>query len=269
MNKRQISCIIVLYNMNYKDSYTFKYLLECPEYKQGIIDIVAVDNSVRSYHNSDVDNLERVIYVSMNGNKGLSKAYNAGLDAIEKNYGLDNRMIVILDDDTEMGKDYFKEVIKASGDAIHSIFLPIVKDQTGYLSPSFMFKYKCKRCYDLDDITDENICGINSGMAIKGELFKNYRYNEDMFLDYIDHNFLRDMKRKHIGIRVLDVELHQNFSSDTDTYKQAKHRLKIFKKDIRVYYSHGFMEYMTYCYVMVRRKLSLLRKYKRIGIFFI
>lgn len=269
MNNPLFKCIVVLYNTHYTDSNTLKFLFDCPEYKENQVKIYVVDNSTRDYKNEDIVKLHNIHYLTMKGNVGLSKAYNAAIDLIKKEEK-EESMIIILDDDTTLGTDYFSKLSEEIQDKNYSIFLPIVLDQRGVLSPSLMYESsRCRRCESLDQLNDENICGINSGMAIRSTLFDGYRYNEAIFLDFVDHNFLRDMKRKGKRIKVIDSKFYQNFSSNTDNYEQSLNRFKIFKKDIKVFYSHSAKEKMIFHYVILRRKAELLRKFRHIGILFV
>ena len=43
----------------------------------------------------------------------------------------------------------------------------------------------CHRADDIKAIKQDELCGINSGMVIRKDIFKDYRYNEDIFLDYV------------------------------------------------------------------------------------
>lgn len=39
----------------------------------------------------------------------------------------------------------------------------------------------CHRADDIKAIKQDELCGINSGMVIRKDTFKDYRYNEDIF----------------------------------------------------------------------------------------
>lgn len=46
-------------------------------------------------------------------------------------------------------------------------------------------------------LNNENMSAINSGMIIKSEIFRDYQYDENMFLDFVDHDFMRTMKNRN------------------------------------------------------------------------
>lgn len=258
----KFKCIVVFYNVNYKDSPSYVDLLKTDIYKEGRMEIVCVDNSVRDFENQELSFKPNHHYISMEGNKGLSKAYNAAINYLMEQDG-QNDLFVLMDDDTHIGNDYFAKMEEAFQNEC-DIFLPVVYDQQGILSPSIMRKYRCRRCKSLKQIRANNICGINSGMAIRKHVFEEYRYDERIFLDYVDHRFIRDMKRMKKKICIVDTMLHQNFSAITDSYEQTITRFQIFKKDIKVFYSEGIINKLVYCYIILRRKLGIAIKFKKI-----
>ncbi len=263
----RFKCILVLYNINYHQSKTFNDLVNTEYFHHNRIDIIVVDNSTADYQNSTVENMENIHYISMDGNVGLSKAYNQALNYITNKEG---HLIVLLDDDTHITNQYFQDIEKAYINQKADIYLPIIYDQEGsLLSPSMMMTYRCLRAKTLDEINDTNICGINTGMAIKGEIFNSYRYNENLFLDFVDHNFIRDMKEQNRKIVYVNTKLEQNFSLLEDDYKSSLKRFRIAKKDIHEYYNHrGFIAKCVYYYTIMRRKMKNYQQFKNLRIFF-
>lgn len=259
----KFECIVVLYNVNYKESVSYMNLIQTDCYKAGNIEIICVDNSVSDFANDELMSFKNHFYINMHGNQGLPKAYNAAIEYLMQKGKDAERLIVLLDDDTHIGDEYFEKMEKAWAMG-YDIYLPIVKDQEGILSPSIMKAYRCRRCSSLEQINETNICGINSGMAIRHSVFKNYRYNEEMFLDYVDHYFIRDMKQFGKKIMIVPTVLQQNFSSTTDSYEQTIKRFEIFKKDIKVFYSRNVMDRIIYLYIVLRRKTGILLKFKKI-----
>lgn len=259
----QFLCLIVIYNKNYQLSASVKSLLGCDAYQKGEVTAVLLDNSTRDEHNESITSYKNFHYLSLHGNYGLSKAYNAGLNLFKKT--IKNYAVVLFDDDTTFDSTYFATMSKAYGEA--DIYLPIIYDQNKQLlSPSIMTKYRCVLASYLDEITPENINGINTGMMIKGVIFKDYQYDESYFLDYVDHHFIRDMKKKHKSIIYVNTILHQDYSLENPDYKKAMKRFEISKKDIYNYYRNGFINHCVYHYLMLRRKFKYLKMYKHISI---
>lgn len=250
--------IIVIYNKNVSNSLTYQCLK-----KQDNLQIIVCDNSTKDFDNKKFVENDGFYYVNMHENAGLSKAYNAALDVISSINEDMKGYVSLFDDDTFIPDIYFLKLRSEIRTKKSDIFLPIVKDEVGILSPSVMKKYYCHRAPEnIWSVKQDELCGINSGMAIRLKIFKKYRYNENIFLDYVDHNFLRDMRKRHRRVSIMDVEIQQTFSSNVRDKEKELIRFKIFKKDINEFYRKGFWNQFFFYYVITRRKMQLTRKYR-------
>ncbi|WP_279166997.1 glycosyltransferase [Thomasclavelia cocleata] len=241
--------ILVIYNKNYHDSKTIQDLNQIKDLDKK--NIIVVDNSTKDYNNQNIIKEYGYQYISMNGNKGLPKAYNQGLNKIDKNANL----VCLFDDDTAVEKIYFDTALNYINGEEADVYIPVVKDQLGMLSPLIMKNLYCHRVKNIDVLNNENISAINSGMIIKSEVFKNYKYDENLFLDFVDHDFMKSMKKQNRNIVIMKNNmLIQDFSLVSDSGKKAKIRFKILKKDLKYFYrNHPFYYY----YVIIRRKLGM------------
>lgn len=218
--------VTVIYNRSLRDSVSFSTLKDTGG------EIFVCDNSTKDMGNAEFKG-ENVHVLSMGGNVGLSKAYNRALDALAGKSGY----VCLFDDDTAVPADYFsfmeKEIEKTGAD----VLLPTVFDERGYMSPCKINGVVASAVSNLDELTAENISGINSGMAVNLEVFQNYRYDENYFLDFIDHKFLSDMKKQNRKITAArSVELKQSFSAnDFGDIRAARRRFSIFKKDYTLF----------------------------------
>ena len=259
MDKVDIYAIMVIYNKKLGKSRTYECL------KGQGIKIVVCDNSTGDYDNEAAAKLDGVGYVSMEGNKGLACAYNEGLDFIHREYTVTDRDYVCLfDDDTYVPDEYFDLVRQSSED----ILLPVVTDGRSIMSPVLMKKDIVKRIESKAKIfeTDSRLLsGINSGMAVCAGVFEKYRYRREMFLDYIDHIFIRHMRECEKYPKVLDVELVQRFSAIDDDKKAAVARFVIQKKDLKIFYKDNKAGYY---YVVIRKHIKLALKYKDLRLLF-
>lgn len=250
--------IIVVYNKSVDNSTTYKCLKEV-----GNIYVVVCDNSTKKFDNKEKVERDGYTYIDMHGNCGLSKAYNRALDRIKMDNPKMEGYVMLFDDDTFIPADYFEKMSQVIESGRADIYLPIVEDEVGILSPSIMKKYYCHRApSDVWSIKKDELCGINSGMVIRLAVFRKYRYDEGIFLDYVDHNFLRDMRKYKRKVEIVDTRIKQTFSSNTDPKEKAMVRFKIFKKDINRFYAHGFWNRFFFYYVITRRKMQLTRKYR-------
>lgn len=188
-------------------------------------------------------------------------AASGGLQSYEGDALNKSGLLCLFDDDTFLPNDYFDELLKENLSA--DIFLPIVCDEVGILSPCKFSGLRVERIKELSELNDKNITGINSGMAISLEVFKDYRYNENYFLDYIDHDFLRTMKLKNKKIKVLNTKLNQRFSrSEEINFESSLKRFKIFKCDFKYFYRENFKSKIFANISLLKRVSYLTLKFK-------
>lgn len=242
--------IIVVYNKSCRDSISYRRANE------HTLNIIVLDNSTSDYGNLEIVKNDNNIYINMGGNKGLSKAYNAALDVIDK----ENKYVCLFDDDTDMGDNYFELVLNYVNETNGDILLPIVKTSTRILSPCQFRKKRAVEIKSLDELASKPISAINSGMVIKSEIYSRYRYNERIFLDYLDHDFMRDMNKQKKNIIVMEKNiLLQDFSMESNTLEASYNRLCILNHDLKEYYKDNFIMYL---YQIIAYKLVMIKKYK-------
>lgn len=254
----EIWAVIVIYNTKCPDSVTCRSLLD--EKKKNVL---VVDNSTSDMGNDCFCRAHGWDYISMGGNKGIAKAYNCALRRLKETAGT----IVWLDDDTQINSSYFTKL----NDALeqykeYSIFLPIVNSEIGIMSPCFIKNQLVRPIKDIRKLSQETITGINAGMAVRAEIYRDYRYDERYMVDYVDHAFLRDMKQRNIKIKIIDAQLTQSFSGRTDNKENSIIRFKIFKSDFRLFCSQRPADIFAYYYTVLRRKAYLTIHFKDITI---
>lgn len=248
--------IMVIYNRFLNETRAFRQLVHSG------ITLIVCDNSTNNMNNGQTAEQNGAVYLSMHGNQGLSKAYNRAiayiLDVFQPQ---DDDRVCLFDDDTFIPAEYFDRMREQNGD----ILLPIVKDTKGIMSPvqlksRIVTRFKNKEAV----LAAKRTClsGINSGMAVRVKIFRDFRYNEEMFLDYIDHMFIMDMREKNIYPHVLDVELSQKFSAVEDDKETARRRFKMQKRDLRLFYENAQVRYW---YVVLKKHLKLALKYRDLG----
>lgn len=175
------------------------------------------------------------VYYNKYNNPGLSYAYNAGAEFAKKN---NFSWIVLLDQDTTLPinfcDEYNKSIIKGN-----NIFLkvPIILiGDNKILSPS---KYIGYRSYLYDKIEKgiKKLKGhsfINTGMLIDIDFYtKTGGYNEEIKLDFTDHDFVYNCNKFTEKFEVMDIKLNQDFSSLTNTKEQAVKRYNVYLVDLK------------------------------------
>lgn len=255
MQSIDIYAVVVIYNAKCENSKTCNSLLSA----EGVR-VLVMDNSTSDFGNSEFCKEKGWEYYSMGGNMGLSKAYNRALDALEGKKGV----VVWFDDDTTISEDYFEKLKKSLEDNPDGkIFVPKIYDERGLLSPCAIDVYHVKRVSDSESFEGDGLTAINTGMACKLQVFDGYRYDEEYFLDYIDHAFLRDCRERGITVCVFDAKLKQRFSDNShDNLEGDKARFRIFAHDFSRFCRRN-LRGRVYCFfALLARSVKLSLIYK-------
>ncbi|MBN2922486.1 MAG: glycosyltransferase [Lactobacillus sp.] len=204
--KSNIVAVIVIYNKKVEDSITCKNILNNSDNSLGML---VVDNSTSDFGNKAYCSKKNIDYISMDGNKGLSKAYNAAVDVCKE-----KDAIILFDDDTEVTEEYFEKLDDALT-IYHDvdIFAPIIYGQDGVIySPN---EYNFMRSNFIkspnQEVSQKKFNAIASCLAIRMRVFDNYRFNEKLFVDQVDQNFFYDQRKKNAKFQKIDVKILQNF----------------------------------------------------------
>lgn len=267
-------CILVIYNLQCNESPSFSYLATKQHYNN--IRLIVCDNSTIAEikkHNELFCKRLDLTYIDMNGNAGLSKAYNSALKTIEP-----GKWVVIFDQDTEISDEYFlrlEESINTYADI--SLHVPFIYSKTNKsrMSPrrstNSITRKIIRRIFGKKGLIHSSgvyrdITAINTGMVINRDVFyKTGLYNEDLFLDYVDHFFIREYKKYFTGIAVFDCNLYQEYSrhNNNDSSADLK-RFLHFKHDFYVFCKHNLLGRLLGSIVIICRSLELTYLYKDI-----
>ena len=253
-------CLVVVYNKKIKDSCT----MSCIESNLKKIDkakVIVFDNSTADYKNREYSEKLGYKYFGFMKNFGLSKAYNY---AIKNAKIKDEDYIMVLDDDTEVSEEYFDKVLKAIRDEKGDILLPIVKAGDQIISPVIMRPHKkVKPIVSIYKSDKKWLTAINSGMVVRREVYNSVMYSEDIFLDYVDHDFMLRIRDTGFRIEILDTELKQNYSrNEKVTLEKALARFRIFKNDYKVF-SLKHKEYARYKRSLLKYAIKECLRYKK------
>ena len=263
-----IAIVVVNYNQLLENSSIFQSNITC----NGNI-IFVVDNStnieIQKQNEAYSENRRDVIYLSLKQNLGISKAYNLAIQEIRKK---DFQYILLLDADTKIAAEYLEEINSVIEKENVDLILPIIKTKSGaIMSPckrggfGFYTNYKT-----IDEIqTDNTLSAINSGMCISRKIWDTYQYDESLFLDYVDHQFMIDVWQRGNKVFILkNVEFIQDFSAESDDLKKAKFRYSIQMRDIKYYLEKN--NYPRWCIWIheIKRKIRIFLRCKSIEVFF-
>ena len=258
-NRTDIATIVVVYNTFCGDSSTCQSLSAL---ERGNVRVVVYDNSTRDYGNQKYCSEKRWDYLGGKGNKGLSVAYNRAIEQLKQD-GFSG-IVCLFDDDTHLDPSYFDAVEQADWTK-HNIYVPFIFSSGQLISPCIGKKYfaDCSTFGDEQEARDyagKDLSAINSAMALKISLFDNYQYDENLFLECIDHNFLMDMKAKGESIGFLDYRCQHELSAHERPKKEAAlARFRIYAKDY-CYLLRGYP--WQYLKIVGYRTQYLVRKYR-------
>ncbi len=257
-----IYAAIVVYNKKCTDSVTIQCLQKWTNLKT--LHVVVFDNSTSDFGNEEFCTKNEYSYLTYHENKGLSFAYNRIIESLNAD---SNDYLLILDDDTELTEAYLAEILYCEKSEIN---LPIVRSKIdGHIfSPSVMKStVRSIAIESAAELEGKRITAINSGMVIKASVFNTIKYNEKLFLDYVDHDFMEQANDNDFRIKILNTPIVQNISRQNITNSSsARHRLEIYGKDYkrycfkhrkRMYYYASFLK-TTIIYCMQARTVSFI-----------
>lgn len=205
MAGERITAAVVVYNKDISESITCQNIKNIDD----SIDVFVLDNSTTANNNATYCKLNGIRYLSMNGNKGLSKAYNAAVDNSKS-----SDVIVLFDDDTEITAEYFDKLkIALEENPETDIFAPIIKGQDGVIySPNEFNFLKNHFISSPDQVVSQNAFNaIASCLAIRMRVFDDYRFNEKLFVDQVDQFFFCEQRSLGRKFGVIKVEILQHF----------------------------------------------------------
>lgn len=256
---KTVTAVVVAYNIHCADSPTCRALEAVPD-----IPVVIYDNSTKDMDNRAYCEDRGWCYLGGDGNVGLSKAYNTAIDHIKRHAPTDR--ICLFDDDTELDARYF-EALDVADDG--QILVPLIFSAGQLISPCRIDTDHRVHTFDdaqaALDYEGKDLSAINSCMAIDLSIFDEYRYNENIFLDGIDHHFMLDMHPRGVSVSVFDYHCNHAFSGYERPSKQAALiRFGIYAKDYAYILRHNRRAYRR---LVGKRALHLTLTYRSLLFF--
>lgn len=236
--------VVVIYNTNVNESITLSNLQKITGYQ---INMLVVDNSTRDMGNEGICKKRGWTYISMNGNAGLSKAYNKALDYIKE--CTTKGIVIWFDDDTNVTQEYFDTLdADVTKHTEIDIFVPIIQGQDGrFWSPNEYHYLRNKQLKSKNQTIKANrFNAINSCTAVRISIYQNYRYSEKLFLDQVDHQFFEDQRTLGRKFKKMNVIIHHNFSirSKMDSIDKVKIRYSIMIPDFLIFCNKSIPRYL-------------------------
>ncbi len=228
--------VIVVYNVELKKSRTLQRLFLLQSNTPEFPEILVYDNSLRAKYTE-----EYAPYITHYkhdpDNSGVAGAYNYAL-AFCKNRNYE--WLILLDQDTDITQNYFDQVRKSIQKYPEAnLFCPIVRSDRSIISPTWFIAEKTVAPAKVRAglVKSKYHTIINSGIVIQvNELEALEGYDVDLYLDFSDHYFFRQYKKRNKFFVVIDCEIVHNFSSDTDkTFDTVYTRFKLYCSSAFVY----------------------------------
>lgn len=258
MTNTRLAAIVVIYNQTCAQSLTCQNLLTMEE---NAPQVIVFDNSTRDFGNRVFCREVGWVYLGGEGNLGLSKAYNACIDYLKaQDFG---GFVCLFDDDTVVTAEYFRALQSAIA-AGGQLFVPLIYAGGRLLSPCRITPSHKAILFSGEETAlsyqGQDLSAINSAMAMDIALFRDYRYDENIFLDGIDHTHLQKMAEKGIRPTVLNVRFDHEFSGDEKpTRESAVFRFRLFARDYAYIFRRNKRRYW---FLVGKRALHLTLQYK-------
>lgn len=247
---KEILVVIVLYKSIIRETITYQTLIS----RYCDIALYVYDNSPHSQSLS----ISNAIYVHDSQNRGVSVAYNSAcLYAKENGYD----WILLLDQDTNFANISIEDYIYAiSTHPEIKIFAPKVKTGDKYMSPIKVWNHLAvlQKSVPSGFVQLSRYSIINSGMCINVDAMMDCGgYNDAVFLDYSDHEFIRRFRNLYTTAFILDKEIYQDFSVVSDDKESTILRYQFFCKSISRCMRTGISDNFWYFVLILKRGLSI------------
>lgn len=253
--------IVAIYNVNIHKVPVIKSMIN----KENINLILCDNSTVYEIINKNKEAIQdlkektnvNINYISMNGNAGLSHAYNEGLSFAKGD------VVCIFDDDTLPSDTFLIEMQKAIRANGKGIYLPYIYSNDILLSPLKSVGPAIIRCKDPAQVKMNHLYAFNTGMTITRDIFSKLRFDDRLFVDNVDHAFCRDAHKQDLNFHIVPaVKLQQNYSVETDDKDKAIIRFKTRKNDIHIYYNNSLINRVYANGYLFYRALRSAIKYK-------
>lgn len=258
--------VVVLYQMRLEHGNAFKTIVR----PNSELSLYIFDNSPQPQHDQSEFG-SNVYYIHDGSNPGLSYAYNRAAEYGEQ---IGAQWLLLLDQDTYFPEDIINKYLRAIAESPDvKLFAPLMQIAGGrYISPVkygifSMRAHKNKICGVLDS---SRFGVINSGMFVNIDSFEAVGgYNEKVWLDHSDYEFLRRYSSKYDKLFVLDVVCHQEFSNEVQTKEQKLARFAIFCDCLRQCEYTSASGKIRRFVTIHKRSLSLMIRLRSLKPFFI
>lgn len=261
MDETKILICVVLFNQDIEDCNSYKTLLK------GYNDVIVIDNSTIDINNNrNISDYNNWKYLRYPNNPGLSFAYNAAAKYAKEN---GYNWMMLSDQDTCFEKcivDNYKSLCKTTNNIY--LFCPrVILSDKYLLSPVKLNHYFPKISKNIIPgnivINPQKFAIINSGMLISIEAFyKVGGYNENVFLDFSDFQFIEKFGYYFDKVYVSDSICIQEFSNQVEDIGNKLNRFKLFCRSLKHFQCNKKRDKVLLYLVVLKRAISLSKQFK-------
>lgn len=220
---------IVIYNQQLENSISYKTICTSLRALNKKCTLFVYDNSGFKQDIAVDSDCFEIIYKHNPKNEGISKAYNESAVLAEK---LEKKWLFFIDQDSEFPTDYIQTLeiaIKENNNI--NLFAPILKSGSIIVSPCWVFWEKGKMMKSpkpgIQNMVNKSY--INSGLCVSLNAFKEVGgYNNFIRLDFSDHYFIKQFKKKFKKMYLIDTEVKHSLSTFSDSYDSQLNRFKFY-----------------------------------------
>jgi glycosyltransferase involved in cell wall biosynthesis len=270
--------LVVIYNRSCSESTSIASLGVSPA-----LSVLVVDNSTDEAYrqlNGQFCTLNHYQYLAMNGNVGLPAAYQAGLRLLAPSVDY----IMLLDDDTQVPAGCFEilrnRIVSDSSSALSNrpaeIWLPLVFDQKGLLSPCRRRSCLFFRLKQPPEQFSGKMSAINSGMVLRSSLVLESQppgqegeplFARELFLDCVDHLFILKQQALGRSFAIYPARFQQSLfelesAGQPGQAGRALNRFKIYSKDFRAFCRAGSLNLIVANLYLLFRAIKLSLRYR-------
>ncbi|AYL57366.1 glycosyltransferase [Citrobacter freundii] len=258
--------IIVLYKCSLSESKSFNSLLT-DNCKHDIREVFVYNNSPEINQVPEEYMGVKIHVVNDYNNSGVSRAYNSGLKVANK---LGYEYVLLLDQDTlipDSALDVYKKyLIKKPS---YNLYCPILRTTKDVICSPLIYKFH--RGFSVKDFTFgeydlDKFSPINSGMLLNVRAaLECGGYNEEVFLDFSDFQFIERFRTKNNKFYVIPVVFIQDFSGEDDDYQKLIVRFRLYCQCAKCCERLDFKDDLIYFMMVLARAIKLFMKTKKIN----
>lgn len=247
--------IVVLYKTKIQECMSILSILESLKGEEP--EFFVYDNSpdLNNYSFKGL-NYTKVKYMADPENSGVSRAYNLGSEYAAAH---GKKWLLLCDQDTIFDANYFDFLFKALHEHNPAITAPFLYSNGILISPcAFRLNYGNRlKTIPLPGRNAFNCKALlNSGLLIRQNVFKaSGGYNEKVFLDFADFDFIKRLKKICPAFYLLDVKLEHHLEST---------RMQVFNRERFVAYCrsyraavHNLFDLFTITTIVLARTIKL------------